>query len=1328
MDKRFSIFIIVILITTLPSYQFYTVNDDHPYKTVLSRTLSKETTEPEDIQPISIRSSEWMLNSYSEFINGTLDNVTVEGSGDQAHLVIDFPIKKGWEQKYPNGSPKFQSQYVLAQIYGTDNVLLYGGLDLNFYYDNTSWLYNLSKDNWSKISPINDVPYRLWPSISSIYGDDKVMLFGGNVGTKLYVNDTWIYDLSDNDWVQSTSTYRPSERENAGLAAVYGSDCVVLFGGMTAWGLNNETWIYNVTTDNWTAVSPKHSPPMRTSGCLSTIYGTDKVLLCGGYDGVLNYFSDTWIYDLSDNKWTEKISKLSLPIANKIYAATAPIEGTDKILMATLGNESHTSLFTTETWVYDLSENNWTNEQFKTKPCYSESYALAPIHRTDKVLLFTGYHNVSSNTTWVYTYNTVYTNGTYISPPHKFDQNTTYTDLSWNAEIPKNTSVKFQIRTELSKSALLNSSFRGPNGDIFSFYETPPHPIWPGLCDQPWLQVIVYLNTTVAATPKVWNLTVSFNHWPLAELISPENGSITSNTKPTFTWNFTDPDTSEQRAFQLLIDDDINFESIDFNSKVVFSNKGSWKINKGNGYSKLPDGTWYWKVCVQDNEGAWGFYSKPWKLVINTRPPKSNISFPLNNRIYKEMITIYGNATKSPNGTAVAYVMLAVQRVSDGLYWDGFDYRREEMFWLLANGTNNWSFNTSMFTWRSGERYRLYSRAADFSNNIEHPGLRCEFLMDLEPVVFYQQWPAEDTIFNSTKLNVGITVSDKVSGVDISTIMYAVSYDSGHNWTSWEAVPGITGGKDKTTSVESIGLILNLTFQNGTGNRIKYRASDAIGHGPTESRPFMIMIDTREKLKNIPGLILLSPSNGSVIPATQVRLSWGLEPINSPIEFTQVNFDIYFDTMDPPKKMVKQNETNTSLLIDELENERTYYWTVTPKFDGFTGRCLSGIWSFHIDAPVPKVNLTSPLNGSVIYTSMPELVWSLIYNGSDKISYDLYFGTTQIPKLKYEKLTNTNYSIDENESLIENTTYYWQVVPWFGNNRGVGSEIWLFSFKITNSTPFFGLRLTLEPTNVELKPDQYRSVAAKVENLGSKSDIISLEFLVQPNRGVGMVNNGPSNLSVLPGATDQFNLTVLTANTVREGVVYILVFASSQNAKELNSTVRDERLLTINIKIPDYNKDQDVDNGPDILTGFYTSVSQVIIFIILMIIIAIILILAILVNRKRKDKKKDIDKSKSTSSQEKAVITPKPELKSKTEPLSKPESKTITKPIPTSVPIPIPKPVSKPITKPVPKPIPKPEPKPMSKPASEPVTKSTMISSKPTAEAASDIKTDAKQT
>ena len=83
--------------------------------------------------------STWTQTSDKDFDNGTSDNLTMIGSGENAELQIDLSELTIWKQQKPVVSPNKRSYHTMSSIYGEDKVLLVGGYDGN--YNNETWIY-----------------------------------------------------------------------------------------------------------------------------------------------------------------------------------------------------------------------------------------------------------------------------------------------------------------------------------------------------------------------------------------------------------------------------------------------------------------------------------------------------------------------------------------------------------------------------------------------------------------------------------------------------------------------------------------------------------------------------------------------------------------------------------------------------------------------------------------------------------------------------------------------------------------------------------------------------------------------------------------------------------------------------------------------------------------------------------------------------------------------------------------------------------------------------------------------------------------------------------
>jgi hypothetical protein len=253
------------------------------------------------------------------------------------------------------------------------------------------------QDNWILKNPVNKPLVRTNHSMASV-GNDKVLLFGGLPGS---INDeTWVYDRSDNTWIFMNPSIKPSPRMGHTMANI-GGDKVLLFGGTDAGGLNAETWVYDFSDNIWTLMTPVlKKPSKRTFHAMANI-GSDRVLLFGGNDQ-FGFDDETWVYDLSDNKWTEKTT--SVKPSSRARHSMAGIHGSIGSKVLLFGGKGTAGL-NNETWIYNLDSNTWTLITSVPKPFKRSFHAMAT-YGADQVLLFGGSINDSTNgmmnDTWVF--------------------------------------------------------------------------------------------------------------------------------------------------------------------------------------------------------------------------------------------------------------------------------------------------------------------------------------------------------------------------------------------------------------------------------------------------------------------------------------------------------------------------------------------------------------------------------------------------------------------------------------------------------------------------------------------------------------------------------------------------------------------------------------------------------------------------------------------------------------------------------------------------------------------------------------------------------------
>jgi N-acetylneuraminic acid mutarotase len=281
-----------------------------------------------------------------------------------------------------------RTRLVLACAVGVFLITLAGGTPLVY----------AAGPSWTDRSPSAPVPSgrMAWQQAARI-GDGKVLQFGGSFSWGDPADDTWLYDLATNTWTDKNPPAKPGKRSSGAMAPI-GDGKVLLFGGMKSGTPYGDTWLYDLATNTWTDMSPATAPHARWEFPMVPI-GTGKVLLFGGYfEMPYTYYNDTWVYDLSSNTWTD-MSPSSAPSVRRSQALAAV--GNGKALL--FGGDGGPGIgHLGDTWLYDLGTNAWTSKSPSSSPSARSNVTMADLGH-GRALLFGGEGSGSMlNDTWVY--------------------------------------------------------------------------------------------------------------------------------------------------------------------------------------------------------------------------------------------------------------------------------------------------------------------------------------------------------------------------------------------------------------------------------------------------------------------------------------------------------------------------------------------------------------------------------------------------------------------------------------------------------------------------------------------------------------------------------------------------------------------------------------------------------------------------------------------------------------------------------------------------------------------------------------------------------------
>src|SRR5207245_1609993 len=144
------------------------------------------------------------------------------------------------------------------------------------------------------------------PSMVYDAGSDRSVLFGGGYFSTNYTwfRDTWTYEYSTETWTNASPASSPSARGFSGIAYDAAAGRTILFGGgIILFGATvqfyNDTWTYDLAQNQWQDVSPSERPTERLLSAMDYDGLADRSILFGG--GVLagsgpTFYNDTWSF------------------------------------------------------------------------------------------------------------------------------------------------------------------------------------------------------------------------------------------------------------------------------------------------------------------------------------------------------------------------------------------------------------------------------------------------------------------------------------------------------------------------------------------------------------------------------------------------------------------------------------------------------------------------------------------------------------------------------------------------------------------------------------------------------------------------------------------------------------------------------------------------------------------------------------------------------------------------------------------------------------------------------------------------------------------------
>lgn len=246
--------------------------------------------------------------------------------------------------------------------------------------------------NWPNLDPVWEWDGARWayleprgpaPSLRYDHGmtfdpvGRRIVMFGGYDGRFTLFDETWAWD--GRAWTLLTPITRPPARWGHSMVTDEARNRVVMFGGsLSTWHSgSDETWEWDGR--DWTQVATGVRPPPRTAQAMAYDRQARRVLLYGGWRGVVPY-GDTWAYD--GNGW-QQLSAGDPGLTPRVGHAMATDVGSGRVVL--YGGHEGSGAWRTDTWTWTGS--GW---QAESSSPYEHPYGRMASDG-QRVILFGGY-------------------------------------------------------------------------------------------------------------------------------------------------------------------------------------------------------------------------------------------------------------------------------------------------------------------------------------------------------------------------------------------------------------------------------------------------------------------------------------------------------------------------------------------------------------------------------------------------------------------------------------------------------------------------------------------------------------------------------------------------------------------------------------------------------------------------------------------------------------------------------------------------------------------------------------------------------------------------
>ena len=221
---------------------------------------------------------------------------------------------------------------------------------LLFYVGSMTFSYEPKGRQWKRIHArgVKAQPpaLLLWGSLCYDPVNRQVLLFGGGgIDSPDGRPHTWAMDVTKDTWRGLDLAVEPPARCNSRMVYDKRNRVIVLFGGDAQDRALADTWVFDVTRQQWRQRKPPRSPSARSCHAMAYLEKSGRVLLVGG-NPVADYrvrkklARQAWVYDVAapgKSTWTP----LAALVPEMHWASMESIPATDEVILVTASRYGH---------------------------------------------------------------------------------------------------------------------------------------------------------------------------------------------------------------------------------------------------------------------------------------------------------------------------------------------------------------------------------------------------------------------------------------------------------------------------------------------------------------------------------------------------------------------------------------------------------------------------------------------------------------------------------------------------------------------------------------------------------------------------------------------------------------------------------------------------------------------------------------------------------------------------------------------------------------------------------------------------------------------------